>query len=67
MYLSLNENKLNRAKFVQLALKDQKKAAEILRSKADGLEGCRTIGDVIYALGDILYCGERAIFRDLQK
>ena len=56
-----------RVKFSQLAIKDNKKAAQELRNLADGLENCRNTSDVVNALTQIFACSERTIFNDLVK
>jgi len=56
-----------RSNFCQLAMQDQKKAANELRSLATGLENCRNTSDVINALCEIFQVSERTIFRDLLK
>ena len=56
-----------RKKFVNTAIIDNKRAAEILRSFALGLENCRTTQDIVYALHDILFLSERTIYNDFSK
>lgn len=56
-----------RADFCQLALKDQKKAANQLRSLAKSLENCRNTSDTVYALQIIFAVSERTIFNDLVR
>ena len=53
-----------RSDFCKLALKDPKKAADKLRSMANGLENCRNTSDTVYALQNIFAVGERTIFSD---
>jgi len=57
----------DRAKFCQLALKNNKLAAKQLRFLANGLENCRNTSDVINALQTIFCVSERTIFNDLKK
>ena len=57
----------SRARFCQLALKDNKKAAVELRGMATGLENCRNTSDVVNALCSIFAVSERTIFNDLCK
>lgn len=54
-----------RSKFVQKAIQNPQKAAEELKSLADGLENCRTTSDIVFALTEILCVSERTIFNDL--
>ncbi len=56
-----------RSKFCQLALRNQKKAADQLRDYATGLENCRNTSDIINALSEIFQVSEKTIFRDLLK
>lgn len=56
-----------RSEFCQLALNDQKKAANQLRDLATGLENCRNTSDVVKALCEIFSVSERTIFNDLCK
>lgn len=56
-----------RSEFCQLALKDQKKAADQLKDLATGLENCRNTSDVITALSEIFNISERTIFYDLTR
>ena len=53
-----------RAEFAQLALSNQKKAADQLRDYATGLENCRNTSDVVAALCEIFAVSERTIFND---
>lgn len=57
----------SRAKFCQLAFKNQKKAADELRQLATGLENCRNTADVVNALCTIFNVSERTVFRDIVK
>lgn len=54
-----------RSRFCQLALKDNKAAANELRGLATGLENCRSISDTVAALKTIFAVSERTIFRDI--
>jgi hypothetical protein len=54
-----------RARFCQLALKDNKAAAKELRLMATGLEHCRNTSDVVAALCSIFAISERTVFRDI--
>ncbi len=56
-----------RARFCQLALKDNKKAAIELHLLATGLENCRNTSDVVNALCTIFSVSERTIFNDLVR
>lgn len=57
----------NRERFCKMAISDQHKAAEQLRSMATGLENCRNTSDVINALCEIFAVSERTIFNDLVR
>lgn len=54
-----------RQRFCQLALKNQGKAAEELRSLANSLDNCRNSSDVVFALKTIFCVSERTIYNDL--
>jgi len=54
-----------RARFCQLALRDNKKAAEELRVMATGLENCRNTSDIVNALTTIFSVSEKTVFRDI--
>lgn len=56
-----------RVEFCQLAVRDQKKAANELRDLATGLENCRGTSDIVNALSQIFAISERTVFRDLVK
>jgi len=56
-----------RTKFVQLAIKDNKQAAERLRDLATGLENCRNVSDTVNALCTIFAISERTVFNDLKR
>lgn len=50
-------------KFINLAFKDKKAAAQILRDKAVALENCSNPGDVLYALQDIMIMSRDGILK----
>lgn len=56
---------LRRMNFARLAVNNPKKAANLLRSWARGLENCKNTADVIYALAQILFLSTRTIERDI--
>jgi hypothetical protein len=63
-----NEIDLQRRRnFAKLAIVDKKKAADKLRDAATGLENCKDISDIIYALNQILFLSERTIERDISS
>jgi uncharacterized protein YigA (DUF484 family) len=54
-----------RAKFCQLAINDNKKAAKQLHDLAIGLKHCRNASDTITALAEIFAVSERTIYNDI--
>lgn len=62
-----NKKRNNRIKFCQLAINDKKAAVRQMHLMADGLDGTRTIADVITALSEIFGVSEKTILRDLQN
>lgn len=61
------EGKKNRERISQLAMRDSKEAAAVLRSLADALGECRSTSDTILALSEIFCVSERTIYNDLLK
>lgn len=63
-----SKNKLEaRKKFFKIANENPKAAAELLRSKAKGLENCKYSYDIVYALSEIFYLSEQTIENDLRQ
>ena len=58
--------RLNRIKFVQKAIKNNKLAAEELRLMSIGLGECRNFNQTLNALSDIFGVSTQTIIRDLE-
>jgi len=64
--MNRGEQKINRVKFVQMAIKNNKKAAYELKLMAIGLQECRNTNQTITALSDIFGVSKATIMRDLE-
>jgi hypothetical protein len=58
---------MKRAEFIKIAINDPKKGAEILRTQAKELEGCKKVMRVAETLSKTLFISDRTVFRDCKK
>lgn len=58
---------MNRKDFIQIAINDPKKAAKILRTKANKLENSKNITEVARNVSKTLFISDRTVFRDCKK
>lgn len=58
---------MKRNEFVQLAINDPCKAAEILKKQAAELKNCKKTNQTVRRISKILFISERTIFRDCKK
>ena len=58
---------MKRSEFIQTAINNPKKAADILQANAKKLKKCKNVTSVAKALSETLFISDRTVFRDCKK